>query len=144
MKVIQFAFDAADVGGSNEYLPHNYDNNCVVYTGTHDNETLVGWYKTICQEDKKLARDYLCNYHTPDGELFDVFICLAMSSVSKCCIIPIQDYMGLDNDCRINKPSTIGCNWRWRITEAQLNEQLQEKIRTLTGRYGRMNWDAVK
>ena len=93
MKVLQFAFDA---DGESDYLPHNYSKNCVVYTGTHDNETLVGWYKTICQDDKKLARDYLCNYHTPDGELFDAFVCLAMSSVSKCCIIPIQDYMGLD------------------------------------------------
>ena len=140
MKVLEFAFDSRDSGSANDYLPHNYPVNSVVYTGTHDNETLVGWYKTICAEDKKLAREYVCNYHTPDEELYDVFVSLAMSSVSKYCIIPIQDYMGLDNDCRINKPSTIGCNWRWRITKEQLSKELQEKIRTLTLRYGRMNW----
>ena len=139
MKVLEFAFDSRDSSSANDYLPHNYPVNSVVYTGTHDNETLVGWYKTICEADKKLAREYICNYDTPDDRLFDAFVCLAMSSISKCCIIPIQDYMGLDNDCRINKPSTIGCNWRWRITREQLSDALQEKIRTLTLRYGRMN-----
>jgi len=143
MKVLEFAFDSRDSGSANDYLPHNYPVNSVVYTGTHDNETLVGWYKTICQEDRTLARNYICNYHTPDEQLSDVFVSLAMSSVSKCCVVPIQDYLGLDNDCRINKPSTIGCNWRWRITKQQLDGRLQQKIRTMTLRYGRMNWDAV-
>ena len=141
MKVLEFAFDSRDSGSANDYLPHNYPVNSVVYTGTHDNETLVGWFKTICQEDQTMARSYLCDVHTPDGELYHSFISLAMGSVSKYCIIPIQDWLGLDNDCRINKPSTIGCNWRWRVLPEQLSKTLQKHIRAVTLRYGRMNWD---
>jgi len=141
MKVLEFAFDSRDSGSANDYLPHNYPVNSVVYTGTHDNETLVGWYKTICPEDQALARAYICDSHTPDTELYHSFISLAMSSVSKYCVIPIQDWLGLDNDCRINKPSTIGCNWRWRVQPEQLSKALQKHIRTVTLRYGRMNWN---
>jgi 4-alpha-glucanotransferase len=72
------------------------------------------------------------------------FIALAMSSVAKWCIIPIQDYLGLDNTCRTNKPSTLGCNWRWRARKALLSEQLQKEILTQTMRYGRMNWKNYK
>ena len=140
MKVLEFAFDSRDSGSANDYLPHNYPVNSVVYTGTHDNETLVGWFKTICKEDQTLAREYLCDNHTPKKHLHHSFIALAMSSVSKYCVIPIQDWLGLDNDCRINKPSTIGCNWRWRAGEEQLSRELQAHIRTVTKRYGRMNW----
>ena len=104
-------------------------------------DPLVGWFETIIPEDRALARDYICDYHTPADQIHKPLICLAMSSVSKCCIIPIQDYLGLDNSCRINKPSTIGCNWRWRATEQQISALLQNKIRTVTLRYGRMNWD---
>ena len=63
-----------------------------------------------------------------------------MRSVSRMCIIPIQDYLGLGNDCRINTPSTIGTNWRWRATEAQLSEELQQEMLETALRYGRMNW----
>ena len=67
-------------------------------------------------------------------------IALAMSSVSKYCIIPIQDWLGLDNTCRINTPSPIGCNWRWRAVKEQLSQELQQEILESTLRYGRMNW----
>jgi len=140
MKVLEFAFDSRDSGSANDYLPHNYPVNSVVYTGTHDNETLVGWFKTICKEDQTLARDYLCDNYTPRKHLHHSFIALAMSSVSKYCIVPIQDWLGLDNDCRINKPSTIGNNWRWRVLPEQLNVELQKHIHTVTRRYGRLNW----
>ena len=140
MKVLEFAFDSRDSGSANDYLPHNYPVNSVVYTGTHDNETLAGWFQTICEQDKKLARDYICDAYTPDSEIHMAFVSLAMSSVSKWCIIPIQDYLGLDNSCRINQPSTIGGNWRWRVKKEQLDGELQDRIRTLTLRYGRMNW----
>ena len=67
-----------------------------------------------------------------------------MSSVAKYCIVPIQDYLGLGNSCRINKPSTVGCNWRWRATEEQLSKELQQDILTQTMRYVRMNWSNYK
>ena len=144
MKVLEFAFDARDSGSANDYLPHNYIENCVAYTGTHDNETLVGWFNTISKEEQALARDYLCDRHTPKKYLYKSFIALAMRSRAKSCIIPMQDWLGLDNDCRINKPSTVGINWRWRAVPEQLGEALAEDIRSATKRYGRMNWDAVK
>ena len=144
MKVLEFAFDSRDSGSANDYLPHNYTENAVVYTGTHDNETVVGWFETICTEDRSLARNYLCDYYTPEEEIYKPFIALAMSSVAKWCIIPIQDYLGLDNTCRTNKPSTLGCNWRWRARKALLSEQLQKEILTQTMRYGRMNWKNYK
>ena len=140
MKVLEFAFDSRDSGSANDYLPHNYHENSVVYTGTHDNETVVGWFDTICTADRALARNYLCDYYTPEEEIYKPFIALAMGSVAKYCIVPIQDYLGLDNSCRINKPSTIGCNWRWRVTQQQLSRELQQDILAQTMRYGRMNW----
>ena len=140
MKVLEFAFDSRDSGSANDYLPHNYIENAVVYTGTHDNETLIGWLDTISTMDRALARNYLCDYYTPEEELHLPFISLAMSSVAKTCIIPLQDYLGLDNSCRMNKPSTVGTNWRWRVTEAQLNEDLKQEVLRQTRRYGRMNW----
>lgn len=140
MKVLEFAFDSRDSGSASDYLPHNYMENAVVYTGTHDNETLVGWFDSIGKADQTLARDYLCDHATPKKKLYRSFIALAMRSVAKCCIVPIQDYLGLDNSCRINKPSTIGCNWRWRVTEKQLSRALKEYVFQQTLRYGRMNW----
>ena len=82
----------------------------------------------------------MCDYYTPEEEIHKPFIALALSSVAKYCIVPIQDYLGLGNDCRINKPSTIGCNWRWRASKEQLNSVLRQEIHALTLRYGRMNW----
>ena len=140
MKVLEFAFDSLDSGSANDYLPHNYTENAVVYTGTHDNETVVGWFNTICTKDRALARNYMCDYYTPEEEIHKPFIALALSSVAKYCIVPIQDYLGLDNNCRINKPSTIGCNWRWRVTKPQLSRELCKEINDLALRYGRMNW----
>lgn len=139
MKVLEFAFDSRDTGSANDYLPHNYTENSVVYTGTHDNETIVGWLDSITEEERQAARDYMCDQYTPKDQLYLSFISLAMRSNAKTCIIPLQDYMGLDNSCRMNKPSTIGNNWKWRVTKEDLSEELQEKIRTITKRYGRIN-----
>lgn len=140
MKVLEFAFDSRDSGSANDYLPHNYTENCVAYTGTHDNETITGWFTSIKKEERQLARDYLCDQHTPQKLLYRSFISLVMRSSAKTCIIPMQDYMGLDNDCRTNKPSTVGINWRWRMTEDDLSDELLEEILAVTKRYGRMNW----
>jgi len=140
MKVLEFAFDSRDTGSANDYLPHNYIENCVAYTGTHDNETLVGWFDCISELELGMARRYLWDTHTPKEELYKGFIALAMRSAAKYCIVPMQDYLGLDNSCRTNKPSTIGTNWRWRVTKAQLSKALQAEILEITKLYGRMNW----
>ncbi len=140
MKVLEFAFDSRDSGSANDYLPHNYIENSVAYTGTHDNETITGWFKSITKEERQMARDYLCDQHTPAKELYKSFIALVMRSNSRMCIVPMQDYMGLDNRCRMNQPSTLGKNWKWRLVKGELSEELQEEILAVTKRYGRMNW----
>ena len=144
MKVLEFAFDSRDSGSANDYLPHNYTENCVVYTGTHDNETLVGWLGSILPEERQKARDYLWDQRTPDKELYQSFIALAMRSSARTCIIPLQDYLGLDNRCRINQPSTVGSNWRWRVTRRQLSKKLQAELLRIAKLYGRANWDALE
>lgn len=139
MKVLEFAFDSRDTGSASDYLPHNYTENCVAYTGTHDNETLIGWLDCITKEEKEMVRDYLCDYRTGWRNLHWPMISLIMRSRAKLVIVPMQDYLGLDNGSRINQPSTVGKNWRWRILEEQLTEELQKKIRKVTGLYGRQN-----
>lgn len=139
MKVIEFAFDERDTGNANDYLPHNYPRNCVVYTGTHDNETLTGWFKGISPKERKLVREYLNNFHDTDEEIYKDIICLVMRSVADLCIIPMQDYLGLGNEARINQPSTLGINWMWRLKEGQVDEVLCQEMRVLSLRYGRSN-----
>ena len=143
MKVLEFAFDARDSGSASDYLPHNYSVNSVAYTGTHDNETLAGWFRSIRDEERQLARDYLCDRHTPQDELHRAFIALAMRSAAKLCIVPLQDYLGLDNSARINEPSTVGRNWRWRVTREQLSEALKAEMHGLASRFGRLNRASV-
>lgn len=140
MKVLEFAFDSRDSGCANDYLPHNYPENSVAYTGTHDNETLVGWWGSISKEEQKLTREYLCDTYTPEKELYKSLISLVMRSAAKLCVIPMQDYLGLDNRYRMNTPSTVGTNWKWRIRKNQLSVKLQKEIHGIALRYGRMNW----
>ncbi|MGP8313867.1 4-alpha-glucanotransferase [Enterocloster aldenensis] len=140
MKVLEFAFDSRDSGCASDYLPHNYPENCVAYTGTHDNETITGWFGSITPAERRLARDYLCDSHTPENRLHLSFISLIMRSQARLCIIPLQDYMGLDNDCRVNTPSTVGENWKWRLLPGQVTKELLQTIGAVTLRYGRWNW----
>lgn len=112
----------------------------VAYTGTHDNETLAGWWGSISKDEQKLTREYLCDTYTPEAELNKPLISLIMRSAAKWCVIPMQDYLGLDNKCRMNTPSTVGTNWKWRIRKNQLSVKLQKEIYAVTLRYGRMNW----
>ena len=137
LKVLQFAFDSRDTGSARDYLHHNYTENAVVYTGTHDNDTTIGWFEAISDDDWNLARDYLCDFYTPDEEMDKPFVALAMQSIARMCIIPMQDYLGLGTEARMNIPSTIGCNWRWRMTEDQFTEDLCRDILAQTRRYGR-------
>lgn len=144
MKVLQFAVDPADIGAANDYWPHNYGTNCVVYTGTHDNETVSGWFTGLDNASKELVRNYLGDFHTPDEEMYQPLIALAMSSVANDCIIPIQDHLGLSGEARMNKPGTVGFNWRWRLGKGILTDALAQKILKLTMVTGRANWDALK
>lgn len=134
MKVLEFAFDSRE---KSDYLPHNYERNCVVYTGTHDNETIAGWYKNLSAEDKQLAIDYLDIDMEKENDVHWKFIRLALASVADLVIIPIQDYLGLDNEARINKPSTVGDNWKWRLLENEVTDNLVRSIKKVTKTYDR-------
>lgn len=129
MKILQFAFDSRE---DSDYLPHHYGKNCVVYTGTHDNDTIQGWYESITPGDKEMALCYLNNRYTPEKEIHWDYICMAMRSVADTCIIPMQDYLGLGKEARINIPSTLGGNWTWRMKQGAFTEELAARIRKLT------------
>ena len=138
MKVLEFAFDSRDSGCARDYLPHNYVENCVAYTGTHDNETIVGWFDSIAEEERQKARAYLCDQYTPKEELYRSFIGLVMQSRARMCIIPLQDYLGYDNRSRMNHPSTLGSNWQWRFTWEELEGELKKEILETARRYERI------
>lgn len=137
MKVLQFAFDSRDSSGPSEYLPHNYPTNCVVYTGTHDNETLYGWLNGISQESRALVQEYLGLEEADPKTVCKGLIRAAQRSVASYCIIPLQDYFILGNEARINVPSTTGENWKWRFQSEQLTKELAEEIATMICLYGR-------
>ena len=132
MKVLQFAFDSRE---DSDYLPHNYHQNCVVYTGTHDNDTTTGWYDSITEHDREHADEYL-NLHEKDTVQWE-FIRAALSSVADTAVIPLQDYLGLKSEARINIPSTLGGNWEWRLEPDVLTRKLANQIRDITRLYGR-------
>lgn len=135
MKVLQFAFDARE---SSNYLPHTYPANCVVYTGTHDNDTTRGWYHAVGKYARDFAKEYMCKPRLDEDSLAGDFICLGMSSVADLCVIPMQDYLGLGSEARINTPSTLGGNWAWRMEEGQFDEETAEEILRVTRLYGRI------
>ena len=132
MKILQFAFDSRE---ESDYLPHNYSCNSVVYTGTHDNDTTMGWFDTLNRKDKAFAKRYL--NITSRKDVHWEFIRAALASVSDTAIIPMQDYLGLGAEARMNIPSTLGNNWKWRMPDGQLTDELAEKIRAMTKLYGR-------
>ena len=134
MKVLQFAFDNTE---NSNYLPHNIDRNCVVYTGTHDNDTVRGWYETANEHDLWQARQYMNNEdHDMETSIWDM-IRLAMSSVADLAIVPIQDYLCLGSAARINTPSTLGDNWKWRLKKNQISHEVVQKMRLLVRIYRR-------
>ena len=184
MKVLEFAFDSRDSSSRELYLPHNYEENCVVYTGTHDNETLLGWLGSILPEELQQVREYLgcteeesaaadpaageaCSTHGEvpqrctalkeiDSEWMDAWkrayrnapphdaekltdrlIRLAQASVADLCVIPMQDWLGLDNTARMNRPNTMGGNWQWRMQAGDCSEKLAERMRKMARMYGR-------
>lgn len=132
MKILQFAFNPSE---TSDYLPHNYSRNCVVYTGTHDNDTTKSWYHTLDEASRDFADRYL-NLSDSSHAAY-AFIRAALSSVADTAIIPMQDYLELGTEARINMPSTLGDNWKWRMRQDACTEALAEKIRRLTKLYGR-------
>ena len=132
MKILGFAFDS---GEENDYLPHTYTKNCVVYTGTHDNDTLVGWFQKAKEEDREFARNYLNS--RADEEIHWDAIRGAWSSVACMAISPVQDFLGLGSEARINTPGVAAGNWQWRLKHGVLTDELAERIAKLTRVYSR-------
>ncbi|SHI31774.1 4-alpha-glucanotransferase [Clostridium intestinale] len=133
MKVLQFAFSR---DYESQYVPHNHIKNCVVYTGTHDNDTFLGWFQDEKNKgDVEYAKEYL-KLSEEEGYNWG-FIRGAWSSVAALAMAPLQDFLGLDNNYRMNRPSIAENNWTWRAGEEQLNEDLEHKIKKLTELYRR-------
>lgn len=126
MKIFQFAFDG---NKDNPYLPNNYEANSVAYTGTHDNDTLLGWYEKLNDCEKKDVLNYL-DPKEGDNINYKVINSLYMSK-SNLCIIPLQDFLCIGSEARINTPSTVGGNWVWRLKKETLTDELAEKIKNM-------------
>jgi len=140
MSVLQFAFGG---DAKNIYLPHNYTRNFVAYTGTHDNDTAVGWFEnltTSARDDaqKERERRFCLDYLNSDGkEIHWDFIRASLSSVADMAIVPLQDVLGLGNEARMNLPSTTEGNWTWRYRAGALTDEITARLKKLTQLYGR-------
>lgn len=143
MRILQFGF-----GGDshNMDLPHNYIRNVVVYTGTHDNDTTVGWFKSEAgagstrdaaqvERERKFCLDYL---HSDGKEIHWDFIRAVLSSVANTALVPLQDLLGLGTEARMNLPASTGGNWNWRFKAGALTEELSARLRAMTELYGRV------
>jgi len=137
MRVLQFAFESDE---KNPYLPHNYEQtNTIVYTGTHDNNTTLGWFwgNKLSETARERIRRYLNSYD--DSRISWEFTRLAMSSVAAMTIIPLQDILGFGEDCQMNRPGTPSGNWRWRCAVRFLNKETAQQLLDLTAFYNRLN-----
>ena len=130
MKVLEFAFDAYSESG---YLPYKYNSNSVVYIGTHDNNTAIGWFDDIDDDTKEFCKKYL----DTEDEIVWKLIKTTMASVSDTAIIQMQDYLELGSEARMNVPSTLGGNWQWRMGKRDATKKLAKKIADITRTYGR-------
>jgi 4-alpha-glucanotransferase len=143
MRVLQFAFGSDPK--ADDYKPHNYPRNCVVYTGTHDNDTTIGWFRgkgtkdcTQSTEEREREKELALKYLGTDGqEISWDFIRLALMSVADTAIMPIQDILGLGSEARINLPGTAQGNWCWRFAPHMLTEEIKVRLKGLTELFGR-------
>ncbi len=144
MRVLQFAFKGGS--DSNSYLPHNFINRCVVYTGTHDNDTTVGWFKDRgsasstrsgkeIKRERKRALDYL---NSAGKKIHWDMIRLALQSIADTAIVPVQDIIGLGSAARMNLPGTPFGNWKWRMKKNAINKSAVKRLRRLTEIYHRI------
>lgn len=134
MKILQFAFDS---DADNTYLPHNLnDPNCLIYTGTHDNDTAVGWY--FDPEVAQRSKDRLRRYANCDGQSIHLdFIRLALASTARMAVLPMQDVLGFGTDCRMNRPASVEKNWLWRCAPSYFNDDVASFLRQENEFYGR-------
>jgi len=135
MKILQFAFDG---NHDNPYLPYNHEHNTVVYTGTHDNDTTLGWYQALPAAARHYVDDYL---GMPDEVMPWPLVRLALSSVAMTAVIPFQDVLGLGSEDRMNVPGTTAHNWQWRFSWEQVPEDAAARLRHLSALYGRIASD---
>ena len=134
MKVLQFAFDTRE---EHDYRPYTYPENCVVYTGTHDNDTTAGWLCSGRRDDVRLAKQYLgCTGQSTRQGVW-AFLRAAFGSAAALAVIPMQDWLGLGGEARINTPATIGGNWAWRLSVSYLTPALAKEMADFTKLYGR-------
>ena len=131
MKILQFAFDS---GEENDFMPHTFDKNCVVYTGTHDNDTTLGQYLAASEQDKQLMHQY---FHVDAADPAWSFIKLAWSTVANVAIAPMQDILRLDSQARMNFPGKASGYWSWRYRKDMLTGKHAEGLLHLTKLYGR-------
>ena len=131
MKILHFAFGS---GPDNPYLPGHYERNCVVYTGTHDNDTTIGWSHSINEYERNYAYDYLGNHSTP---LHCLLIQAALGSVANLAIIPMQDILELGSEARMNTPGTTIGNWKWRFQWHQLSHDQASRFTHLVSLFNR-------
>jgi 4-alpha-glucanotransferase len=131
MKILQFAFGGAP---EDRFLPHSYDKNCVVYTGTHDNDTTRGWYAAATQPERDFVRRYLGR----DGrDIAWDLIRLAWMSVGDMAVAPLQDVLDLGTQARMNLPGRPHGNWGWRVRAGQITPQVEARLEELTVLYAR-------
>ena len=133
MKVTQFAFGS---GPDHEFLPHNYDSaNWVAYTGTHDNDTVQAWFRGAADYEQEYALRYTAS---TAEDIHLALLRLTWSSIARIAVAPLQDFLGLGEEGRMNVPSVLGGNWQWRFTADQVDDALGEEIRSLNETYGRL------
>lgn len=135
MKVLLFAFGEDNT--MHPYLPHTYEKNCVVYTGTHDNNTIRGWFKEEAKPEEKERVWRYFGHEIPEEKIHREFIWLAMISVANTVIIPMQDLLGLGEEARMNRPATTRGNWTWRLLPEQMTPSLAKELLELTEVSGR-------
>lgn len=133
MKIIEFAFGS---DATNEHLPHNYNPNMVVYGGTHDNETVMGYFSAQTAKELKYAYKYMGI--STKKEITDAVLRTAYASVASVAIFQVQDVLGLGNEARMNTPSTVGNNWKWRMPAGALTSEHAKKLVKLATLYGRL------
>jgi len=135
MKVLLFAFD--DDSPANPYLPHNHERECVVYTGTHDNNTVRGWFENEAGEETLVRLSRCLGGESDTGRVHLDLVRLAMSSAADMVIIPMQDFLGLGAEARMNRPSVAEGNWEWRLDPLSLTPELEAMMREIAETSGR-------
>ncbi len=135
MKILQFAFDADLEANDGNYLPHSILPHSICYTGTHDNMTTLQWWEDLSEADRALALEY--GGWDSDEDITDKLISMAFSTTAQLAVIPMQDWLGLGEEARMNRPSTTGSNWQWRMKEGRLTRELSERIKRKNAVYKR-------